>query len=371
LVSIPLTIRFPNFSAGLNKMLASLMIGAVAAHGIDNIVSLRELNEAIADPSHISKVGFLSDGNFQSVQNELHETVDPVIFDSSTNLTAAVEAGDVLAGLVSGTPSDPNGKLNVFGSEQISVRAMLVKQGNGAIVDALDAALVRIIQRGDVEKIAEANAPYEALVVHSCKPTSSHFVWPNMTSMSTFGLSKGGTLKICALGPFDWGGTDGNYKVDPPVGFWPDYYTHLETEFKQTYDMTFERVYYTTSAALMDGLNSGACHASEPYMMLGSAHTGSTSRKTAFDETCITSATNDKYFTKRGVPESEEELAEVWIGLGVACSFALLISLFAFHMFRKERSGAPVFSPIPIASSVEMQKAPARASSKVDAAHNC
>ena len=45
---------------------------------------------------------------------------------------------------------------------------MLVKPGNDLILDALD-ALVRIIEkRGDVEKIAEKNHPYQALVVHSC-----------------------------------------------------------------------------------------------------------------------------------------------------------------------------------------------------------
>lgn len=66
--------------------------------------------------------------------------------------TNAVKNGDIIAGLVSGTPA--NGNVNVFSSEQISVRAMLVRPGAESITDALDAALVRFIESGGVEKVA-------------------------------------------------------------------------------------------------------------------------------------------------------------------------------------------------------------------------
>ena len=33
---------------------------------------------------------------------------------------------------------------------------------------------------------------------------------------------------MASLGPYDWGGNDGNYLVEPYVGFWPDLYTAIE-----------------------------------------------------------------------------------------------------------------------------------------------
>ena len=37
-----------------------------------------------------------------------------------------------------------------------------------------------------------------------------------------------GSLNVASLGPFDWGGNDGNYLVEPYEGFWPDLYTAIE-----------------------------------------------------------------------------------------------------------------------------------------------
>lgn len=328
-------------------------------HTGTNIVSLSQLNVAISQASttsHSKKVGFLSEGNYQSVQNELDSTVEPKIYENITMLTNAVKNGDIIAGLVSGTPA--NGNVNVFSSEQISVRAMLVRPGAESITDALDAALVRFIESGGVEKVAAANPPYEALVVHSCKPTAGHFAWPTLAQLAPFGLVKDGKLKIASLGPYDWGVADGNYKVTPAVGFWPDYYTEVEKEFVKQYGITFERVWYPTSAKVMAAVHDGICHTTEPYMMLGSAASTNTSRKTAFDETCITSATNDKYFTKlHTLPEFvEKDLTFMWIIIIVSAIISFFSALCCSLMFCKERNGSPLFKPLVVSSDINKEE---------------
>ena len=56
------------------------------------------------------------------------------------------------------------------------------------------------------------NAPYKALIAHSCMPDSDHFSWPDLQNDTT--------IRIAALGPYDWGGADGDYTKTPYTGFW-------------------------------------------------------------------------------------------------------------------------------------------------------
>lgn len=177
-------------------------------------------------------MGFLSHGNFHSVQNELSDQVEEVIYAHAEELYDAVHNEDVLAGLVSGTV-DTDYDFNIFSSNQISIRSMFMKPGNDVVVRAIDAALVRVIESGGVEECARNNPPYEALVVHSCQADSSKFDWPALSEIDPHGNRT--SIKIAALGPYQWGGADGDYTVTPYVGFWPDYYRLLEQQFNQTY----------------------------------------------------------------------------------------------------------------------------------------
>ena len=136
------------------------------------INSLNELNNVIDGPSfyHNTKVGFISQGNFHAVENELSKNVEAVIFSDLGELEMAIDEQEVIAGLISGTPN--YGKYDVFGSEQISVRGMFVEENNEDLLDAIDKVLVKIIESGGVEEIARQNAPYKPLIAHSCKPSS-------------------------------------------------------------------------------------------------------------------------------------------------------------------------------------------------------
>ena len=271
------------------------VIKAAAADNVHvNIESLAELNVHLASTSsELKSVGFLSTGNFHAVQHELHVNVRPVYYSSYEDLHAALQDASIVAGLVSGTPSEDLARMHVFGSDQISPRAMLVQPGKTDLVNAIDAAVVSAVESGAVDALIRKHAPYEMLLAHSCAPSTAQFAWPD-NLRDTYGDH----IIVSSLGPYDWGNTDGNYTANPPVGFWPDYYELLEGAFAQQYGMRFQRAWYPTSAQVLQSVANGTAHTTEPYMMLGAAH-GDVSRKTSFEVSCTTGASQDKYITRR------------------------------------------------------------------------
>jgi len=323
------------------------MVMGTSATTEASIQSLAELNEWLGQDqsgqtANGRKVGFLSMGNFHSVQNELHANVEAEVYAHSTDLYDAVDRGDVVAGLVSGTVQSVH-SFHVFPSEQISVRAMLHKPGNDAILDAIDAALVRVIDAGGVEECAANNPPYAALVVHSCMADATRYPWPSRDQ-----LPNRSTIRVGALGPWDWGNADGDYTTQPYTGFWPDYYNKIEDEFRANYNMTFERVWFTSSKDVLDCVLNETCDTTEPYMMVGAAYDASTSRKSAFDLSCITSATQDKYFTRsvaaNAASSSDDDDAGAWIAAVVVVAVLLTITLlFVGFVLHRERRGEPLF----------------------------
>ena len=322
-----------------------------SADAAETIASLATLNERLAATTAAATtpdVGFLSEGNYHAVQNELSPRARPVYFEDAAHLYAAVRSGRVLAGLVSGAPdvTDQAGQFQVFRSGQISVRSMLVRKGDDALADALDAAIVRLVERGGVERLAKAHAPYEALVVHSCKPSRDHFPWPPLAAL-------GGrtTIRVAALGPYDWGGTDGNYTTTPYRGFWPDYYRAIEAEFTAAYGgaVVFERAWHPTSKAVLDSVAGGDADTTEPYMMVGAGH-DTVSRKSAFDLSCFTSATQDKYVTRveppdayaqrptEQVPDQTPFVLVLVIAIAISCcAVVLFLGTALVYLIRRER----------------------------------
>ena len=329
----------------ITKFLLNVFFLLFTITGANEIRSLTELNNELNNGIK-TEIGFLSEGNYHSVQNELSNLVTPRYYDNSEDLHDAVESGEVLAGLTSGTP-DITRDINVFGSEQISVRAMLVKKNNDILLNALDAAIVRVIEVGGVEECARNNTPYQALVTHSCKPDNSIYRYPEKSLVQS-SLVNGNTVKIAALGPFNWGGPDGDYTVPKPYpGFWPCYTRLIEKEFIKEYNITFERVWNTTSTAVLNNINNDVADVTEPYMTIGAAH-NNTSRKTAFDLTCITSATQDKYFSKKYIiSSSDNDNNNGWIFMiGFLSLFAFALIVVVAVMVRKEVTGDPLFKPL-------------------------
>ena len=288
----------------------------------------------------------MSHGNFHAVENELSDQVSEVIFAHATDLYDAVANGDVLAGLLSGTV-DTEYDFNIFSSNQISIRSMFMKPENDAIIRVIDAALVRVIESGGVEECARNNPPYEALVVHSCQADSAKFDWPALSEIDPHNNRT--SIKIAALGPYQWGGADGDYTVQPYVGFWPDYYRLIEQQINQTYGFGLERVWYATSKQVMDSVLNGVTDTTEPYMMVGGAYDTNLTRKSTFEFSCITSATQDKYFTKRYVDEksadSDDKDKVIALSVVAVCIGLFLIGFIVLTtvMYCRERRGDPMF----------------------------
>ena len=289
---------FEAVTSALSMMISvSLWLPATGQRLNIDIRSLGELNVHLAS-SEPKTVGFLSEGNFHAVQNELDPSVEPLYFESYNDLHAALQSDELIAGLVSGTPSSDMESMYTFGSDQISLRAILVQPNQSNLLLAVDAAIANTIEGGTVDRLIQTHAPYEMLLAHSCKPSADHFEWPE-NLRETYG----DTIVVSSLGPYNWGATDGDYTVEPPTGFWPDYYRQLERHFLSQYGMRFTRAWYPTSAQVLQSVQNGTAHMTEPYMMLGAAH-GDTSRKTSFGVSCTTGATQDKYITRRSVEQA-------------------------------------------------------------------
>jgi hypothetical protein len=304
-----------------------------------SISNLEQLNTVIDTKSQ--RVGFLTEANFHAVEPELSGNVEPVYFQDMDELENAVLDETIVAALISGTPPN-NEKIVTFTSEQVNLRAMFVKQNSDTLLNALDYAIVRIIESGSVQKIAELNSPYKPLIAHSCKPSLSHFDWSD--------LANGTVIRIASLGPYDWGGTDGDYTIDPPLGFWPSYYEKISEQFA-SYNISLRRIWYPTSSQVFDAITNGEADTTEPYMIVGASH-NDFSRKSAFDMTCITSATQDMYFTKREtVKQSDDDFDEnlKWalVATCVFCTLGMFVGFYIVHYMRKkEIQGNPVFMPM-------------------------
>jgi len=130
--------------------------------------------------------------------------------------------------------------------------------------------------------------PFEFMAVHTCKADDpSKFLVPN--SVDATGLLQttlqNKVLKIGALGPYDWGGNDGNYLVNPPVGFYPDWLTAFCQAFNNLagpdgvrYDasgtIACTRVYQAGSAGVFKDLFNGGSYVTEPYYTVDAMYTG-------------------------------------------------------------------------------------------------
>merc|ERR1711871_1839964 len=101
------------------------------------VTNVADLYSKIQDTN--GKVGFLSQGNYETVHHILPDNIQVAIFDHTEDIIDCVLNQDCVAGLISGIPHNDN--LNVFSSEQVSLRAMLTcpTQDCDDLMDALDA----------------------------------------------------------------------------------------------------------------------------------------------------------------------------------------------------------------------------------------
>jgi hypothetical protein len=405
--------------------------------GQQQLTDLTMLTSAINTGTN-KKVAFLTQANFDGVHNVLPSTVEPIICDgrntsvgqcsNTDELIGKITSGLVLAGLISGLPEAQfASQLNTFSSTVVSTRAMFMRPSYSAdtphgsptnqpaissfdLSKAVDAAIVSLQQAGKDEAIRLQNMPFEFMAVHTCKGDDlSAFQVPNSNAatglLSTVLSTK--VLKIGALGPYDWGGNDGNYKVTPYTGFYPDWLTEFCNQFNNLagpdgvkYNnggaISCTRVWQLGSAGVFRDLFDGHSHVTEPYYIVDSFYTGTgdtcttnadcrlaataSGRETCstttnsqgvttskcshpksprtrhFRVSCSTIGVDSTFMTKNVVvaqaaatvhkDDDDTDLIIVLIVAIVCGLFVLVLCGLTCYMYKREKSGKPMFAPL-------------------------
>lgn len=138
--------------------------------------------------------------------------------------------------------------------------------------------------------------------VHTCKGSDmSAFAVPDRAAATGLlrSVLDSKELIVGALGPYDWGGNDGNYKVGPPYkGYYPAWYDAFCELFNKlagpdgvayggsagsSAEIKCTRKWQLSSNAVFRDLFDGASHVTEPYYVIDSFYYGT-------KETCNTTA---------------------------------------------------------------------------------
>jgi len=304
-----------------------LILGLIAPAAATNIVSLDELNSALDAPGGNKRVAFLTQANYDAVHTVLSSNAEVVVCDgndvafpyctSTGAMTGYItdDEGTFLAGLISGLPDAASApSLNSFSSSVVSLRAMFMapvysdETPHGTLSAAtssmdlsyaVDAAIVTLQSSGADEKVRQSNMPFEFIAAHTCRIDD-----PSLYTVPDFGAAQGllrktlddRILKVGAMGPYDWGGNDGNYLVNPPVGFYPDWLTEFckafnslkgldGVRYNSSGSITCERVYQYSSGSVFEDLFGGVSFVTEPYYIVDSFYTG-TGESCATDQEC-------------------------------------------------------------------------------------
>eukprot|EP00747_Dinoflagellata_sp_TGD_P187095 gnl/TRDRNA2_/TRDRNA2_44577_c0_seq1.p1 gnl/TRDRNA2_/TRDRNA2_44577_c0~~gnl/TRDRNA2_/TRDRNA2_44577_c0_seq1.p1 ORF type:complete len:598 (-),score=140.32 gnl/TRDRNA2_/TRDRNA2_44577_c0_seq1:323-1879(-) len=256
------------------------------------------------------KMGFLSEANFKSVHTVLSNNVEPVYYSDTSELYEAVDNGTVIAGLISGVPDAT--RFSVFGSELVSPRSFQMAPGPEArdLMEAADAAVVRTHNSGDLLWAQDRNPPFQALEVHTCRvddPSKIPFPDASKATGLLADVLETRKLRILAYGSEDalpnWQ-QDGNYEVDPPTGFWPDYMDKFMHHFRQAYgsDIQLERVWMKAGGT--EKVLDGSIHMTEPYYIYENLWKDRV-KKWNFQFSCVVMGYEQQFFAKRAVVNFE------------------------------------------------------------------
>ena len=409
----------------VRSLLLAALICVTAAEV--NLATLDDLYEAIQTGDN-KKVAFLTLANYDAVRTVLPSNVEPIFCDTSVKsgvgagcdstdeMIGLITSGQVVGGLkFSGLPSARHARnLNIFSSTIVSTRAMLMAPVHSAemphgttdatkasydLSKAVDASIVTMQAQGLDEKARQNNLPFEFMAVHTCKGSDlSAFTVPNGADATGLLRTVLDTriLKIGASGPYDWGGNDGNFKVTPYTGFYPDWVTEFCLQFNAlkgadgiSYNssgaISCKRVWQWSSSSVFADLYDGVSHVTEPYYVVDGSYIGtgenctsspsvcrnaltasgkeicSTDKKCThpksprmrhFRMSCSTFGVDSTFMTKKfsaldATSSTNDEnddvkiiaiVAAIVCGLGVVC-----LGLFACVVVRREKSGKPMF----------------------------
>lgn len=291
---------------------------------------------SITEADSWQKIGVLSQGNFDTIHHIAPNAI-PVIADGLDSLYTMVSDGTVDVGLISGKP-DP-ARYKTFPSGAISPRSMMTRKNETTTRRLIDAAIVRLQRSGKLSEYAKANSPFEYVEVHMCRSSEPdrHMPFPARNTFSP------AVIRVGALGPYNWH-QDGDYTVTPPTGFWPSFFTGLQTILV---NHTLERRWYRTSSAVMDALLAGEVDVTEGYWTVDSFYQDNP-RTWAFDAGCTTLGYESTFFMRLPETKTVDDKSDltVWLSVVGVSLFVVLVVLLV--MIFRERKGEPIFSQHPL-----------------------
>jgi len=362
-------------ATALNRRAVStllLLASTLAAEAVHSgpIKNLQELNEHIAANPETSwaKVGFLSQGNYDSVKSVLPKSTDDggpltvVISQDIAEIEQEVLDGNLAAGLSTSCPDNTNGQFNTFGAGLITPRASFFTIGDESsptdstqLKEAWDAAIIRSIADGDYETIEsqywESNK-FDSVGAFTCSIDVSLFPFPpadQATGLLQKVLSTG-VLTMGALGPNNWG-YQGNYLISDPTGLWPDYVNKIFDKFNTAYggNIQLNRVFNESSASVMQYVLDGTADLTEPYWTLSASH-DDRARTHLFDLSCTVLGTESCFFSssQSSAPTSESSNDDSFPGWAIAVIVILGLLLISGSAFLcliicREKQGKPMF----------------------------
>ena len=152
---------------------------------------------------------------------------------------------------------------------------------------AYNAALARIIESGEYLEIKNRTQMKEVIACITCAPDSTQTNYPakdKLTGRLKDILDKK-LVKIAGLYYNDM--PAGDYTVQPPVGFWPEYARAIFKRIGDYYgvEIAIEWVLFTQSNDIMTSVRSGESDLTDLYMILSSFYNGK-DRIEAFSVSC-------------------------------------------------------------------------------------
>jgi len=350
------------------RTIGAFLFAANALSANTEISSVDELNDSFDDVTS-QKIGFLSRGNYGSIQGVLPAEVDNggklvvEIYSDLQHLEDAVLDGSVIAGLTT-YQVDPKGKFNVFGVGRISTQSAFFKPGNDgeAMKQAFDAALVRVINSGDHKVIRDKYLVngWKLLEVDTCSTNEAVFPFPALAGLSASDVLKGvidsGVLRVGGF-KSNWG-FQGNYKTTTPSGFWPEFEAAIYQKIIDAYPLsggnklTVQHVWGASSLGIMDKVLAGDADMTAPYWLVPSTHNNTTPRHYKMAAGCTTIGSEQQFFTianKKSSVSLEDETdvpPGVIAGAAISGVVAVMAIMLICIMIKKEKKGQPLFTPL-------------------------
>jgi len=302
------------------------------------ISTVWELNIAIAEGPN-TKVGFLTQANYNAVKSLLHSSVSPEIIAHLAPLEEAVINGSLIAGVTSTRPADCEEDILCFPSGLVTTRGIMFAPGVSRLRrNLINRGLVIFLTNGSATSIQNEYAEshgMEVVNVHDCTWDTS--AW-DVTGLGANDYN----FRVAGL-QADWG-YQGNYLPDDPTGFWPEVYNAIEASI----GLNFTRQYYSGSDAVMMAIEADEADITEPYWTIGGSYKDQP-RVALFEKSCTVLGTDSVFFVKKSTMTSSNSGVASWVTIlisisgGLAFCVCVGLACFTYHMIQKEKDGNPVF----------------------------